>query len=84
MRSSNLLPVGCEARKTPADAGVFFLDFYFYRTYQDLATVLGVEIRSAIIKNLDHRVLPNSQGKVGEDDGQAIEKRFSFNQCFGR
>jgi hypothetical protein len=36
MRSSNLLPVGCEARKTPADAGVFFLDFYFYRTYQDL------------------------------------------------
>jgi hypothetical protein len=26
--------VGCEARKTPADAGVFFLDFYLYRTYQ--------------------------------------------------
>jgi hypothetical protein len=31
-----LHPVGCEARKTPADAGVFFLDFYFYRTYQNL------------------------------------------------
>jgi hypothetical protein len=26
--------VGCEARKIPADAGVFFLDFYLYRTYQ--------------------------------------------------
>jgi len=24
--------VGCEARKTPADGGVFFLDFPFYRT----------------------------------------------------
>jgi hypothetical protein len=29
--------VGCEARKIPADAGVFFLDFYLYRTYQALA-----------------------------------------------
>ena len=40
---------------------------------------LGVETRSAIIKSLDHRVLPNSQGKVGEDDGQAIEQRFFSN-----
>ena len=28
---------GCEARKIPAVAPVFFLDFPFYRTYQDLA-----------------------------------------------
>src|SRR5271170_281697 len=28
--------VGCEARKSPAEADVFFLDFSFYRTYQDL------------------------------------------------
>ena len=28
--------VGCEARKIPADAEVFFLDFPFYRTYRDL------------------------------------------------
>jgi hypothetical protein len=26
--------MGCEARKIPADAEVFFLDFPFYRTYQ--------------------------------------------------
>ena len=24
--------VGCEARKTPAEGGVFFLDFYLHRT----------------------------------------------------
>jgi hypothetical protein len=28
--------VGCEARKIPADAGVFFLDFYLYRTFIEL------------------------------------------------
>jgi hypothetical protein len=28
--------VGCEARKTPADAELFFLDFPFNRTYQEL------------------------------------------------
>jgi hypothetical protein len=27
--------MGCEARKIPADAGVFFLDFSLYRTYQE-------------------------------------------------
>jgi hypothetical protein len=32
-----LHPMGCEARKTPADAGVFFLDFYLFRTYQEVA-----------------------------------------------
>jgi len=32
-----LHPVGCEARKIPADAGVFFLDFYLYRTSQPVA-----------------------------------------------
>src|SRR5277367_2083889 len=34
--------VGCEARKTPADAGVFFLDFPFYRTNQELASLAVV------------------------------------------
>jgi hypothetical protein len=29
--------VGCEARKSPAVAGVFFLDFPFYRTNQELS-----------------------------------------------
>jgi hypothetical protein len=33
--------VGCEARKIPADAGVFFLDFYLYRTYRDLSKIHG-------------------------------------------
>jgi len=35
-RSEQILlnQVGCEARKIPADAEVFFLDFSFYRTYQ--------------------------------------------------
>src|SRR6266481_9010215 len=28
--------VGCEARKIPAEGVVFFLDFSFYRTYQEL------------------------------------------------
>jgi hypothetical protein len=32
-----LLQMGCEARKRPAVADVFFLDFPFYRTYQELA-----------------------------------------------
>ena len=37
-RSEPLLDhVGWEARKTPATGEVFFLDFYLYRTYQDLA-----------------------------------------------
>jgi hypothetical protein len=31
--------VGCEARKSPAKGKVFFLDFPFYRTFQDLARV---------------------------------------------
>jgi hypothetical protein len=29
--------VGCEARKIPAAGEVFFLDFAFYGTYQELA-----------------------------------------------
>src|SRR6476620_1313694 len=36
---TSLHQVGCEARKTPASAEVFFLDFSFYRTYQDLRHV---------------------------------------------
>jgi hypothetical protein len=32
--------VGCEARKSPAGAEVFFLDFYLYRTYRELAHAL--------------------------------------------
>jgi hypothetical protein len=28
--------VGCEARKLPAEEEVFFLDFYLYRTLQEL------------------------------------------------
>ena len=37
-RSEQILlnQVGWEARKVPASAGVFFLDFPFYRTYQEL------------------------------------------------
>jgi len=31
-----LFHVGWEARKAPVDADVFFLDFSFYRTYQEL------------------------------------------------
>jgi hypothetical protein len=34
--------MGCEARKIPADAEVFFLDSYLYRTYQALAVVKEV------------------------------------------
>jgi hypothetical protein len=33
--------VGCEARKIPADGEVFFLDFTFYRTSQDLVVILS-------------------------------------------
>jgi len=38
-RSEQILlhPVGCEARKIPAEGDVFFLDFYLYRTYRELA-----------------------------------------------
>ena len=37
-RSEQILlnQVGCKARKIPAGAGVFFLDFYLYRTYRAL------------------------------------------------
>jgi hypothetical protein len=31
--------VGCEARKIPADAEVFFLDFPLYRTNRDLTPI---------------------------------------------
>jgi len=34
-----LTHVGCEARKNPAAGEVFSLDFYFYRTYQELANI---------------------------------------------
>ena len=33
-----LKQVGCEATKTPALGVVFFLDFYLYRTCQDLTS----------------------------------------------
>jgi len=33
--------VGCEARKIPAEGGVFFLDFDPYRTYRALARKAG-------------------------------------------
>jgi hypothetical protein len=38
-RSEQILlnQVGCEARKIPANGGVFFLDFYLYRTYPFLS-----------------------------------------------
>jgi hypothetical protein len=42
--------VGCEARKIPAEGDVFFLDFYLYRTYRDLAT--GWENRELESSNL--------------------------------
>jgi hypothetical protein len=31
--------MGCEATKAPAAGDVFFLDFYLYRTYQELVIV---------------------------------------------
>ena len=36
VRTIRLIHVGWEARKAPVDAVVFFLDFPFYRTYQEL------------------------------------------------
>jgi hypothetical protein len=30
--------MGCEASKIPAEGDVFFLDFYLYRTNQELTT----------------------------------------------
>jgi hypothetical protein len=36
--------VGCEARKTPAEGDVFFLDFYLYRTYEELALPAAVTV----------------------------------------
>jgi hypothetical protein len=36
--------VGCEARKIPAAGEVFFLDFPFYRTYQELKA--AIELRT--------------------------------------
>jgi hypothetical protein len=41
-RSEQILlkPVGCEARKIPAEGDVFFLDFYLYRTNQDLRQIV--------------------------------------------
>ena len=37
----SLNQVGCEARKIPAEGDVFFLDFYLYRTYRELARPEG-------------------------------------------
>jgi hypothetical protein len=39
--------VGCEARKTPAEGDVFFLDFFLYRTNQDLSAWFDDEFRAA-------------------------------------
>src|SRR5580704_8260137 len=38
--------VGCEARKRPAVADVFFLDFSFYRTYQAVRCCTQATTRS--------------------------------------
>ncbi|MFZ0580943.1 MAG: hypothetical protein WBY69_16045, partial [Candidatus Acidiferrales bacterium] len=40
VKNISLDQVGCEARKIPAEGDVFFLDFYLYRTNQELATTL--------------------------------------------
>ncbi|MGA8025018.1 MAG: hypothetical protein WCC18_13775, partial [Candidatus Acidiferrales bacterium] len=52
-RSEQILlnQVGCEARKIPADAEVFFLDFPFYRTNR---AVWAYAIRQAPL----HQVTP--------------------------
>ena len=36
--------MGCEARKIPAAGEVFFLDFTFYRTYQDVGTSKNLQV----------------------------------------
>ena len=36
---------GCEARKIPAEGGVFFLDFSLYRTYRARTTSTNAEER---------------------------------------
>jgi hypothetical protein len=53
--------VGCEARKIPAVAGVFFLDFPFYRTYQELTSEGSFEIaeraiRGALVGEISRRL----------------------------
>ena len=40
--------MGCEARKLPASGEVFFLDFSFYRTYQEELTILGLRFGKVI------------------------------------
>jgi hypothetical protein len=40
--------MGCEARKLPADAGVFFLDFFLYRTNQELG-LLSLRLSHALL-----------------------------------
>jgi len=42
--------VGCEARKIPAEGDVFFLDFYIYRTYRDLAARLEVTLWPELLR----------------------------------
>jgi hypothetical protein len=40
--------VGCEARKTPADGGVFFLDFPFYRTLPVSTTYRALRLLAVV------------------------------------
>jgi hypothetical protein len=43
---------GCEARKTPADGGVFFLDFPFYRTLPGLRSFGWLACSPDIARNV--------------------------------
>ncbi len=44
-----LIQVGCEARKTPAVAVVFLLDFSFYRTNRDFRAVRLIRLSKGVI-----------------------------------
>ena len=56
--------MGCEASKIPAEGDVFFLDFYLYRTNQDLTAKVAHDFHSTGKKlRGPRRIDPRSEGR---------------------
>ena len=66
--------MGCEARKIPADAGVFFLDFSLYRTSQELT------VRTKCLSN--NLAVPLTNSKVADMETLPDFRRSASNRVY--
>jgi Protein of unknown function len=79
--------VGCETRKIPAEGDVFFLDFAFYRTYQDLRAIFrGNDIGDGLVNITDSSAVSRFrfwQTKYGQGQMNTSEIDSAILQAVG-